>query len=82
MVDSLKKPELKEELRSGVKAPAKDTILTPRFYTTDFDEMAAMDISVNEDELEAILQDLRDDFNRRHCIRGEEFNQSWDWLDD
>ena len=82
MVDSLKKPELKEELRSGVKAPAKDTILTPRFYTTDFDEMAAMDISVNEDELEAILQELREDYNRRHFIRGEEFNQSWDWLDD
>ncbi|MEM1281072.1 MAG: magnesium-protoporphyrin IX monomethyl ester (oxidative) cyclase [Cyanobacteria bacterium P01_H01_bin.152] len=82
MVDSLKKPELKEELRSGVKAPAKDTILTPRFYTTDFDEMAAMDISVNEDELQAILQELREDYNRRHFIRGEEFNQSWDCLDD
>ena len=35
MVDSLKKPEF-QEIRPGVKTPAKETILTPRFYTTDF----------------------------------------------
>jgi hypothetical protein len=36
------------------------TLLNPRFYTTDFDEMAAMDISINEDELLAILPRRRD----------------------
>ncbi|MGF1457638.1 MAG: magnesium-protoporphyrin IX monomethyl ester (oxidative) cyclase [Leptolyngbyaceae cyanobacterium] len=80
MVDSLKKPEL-EEIRPGVKAPAKDTILTPRFYTTDFDEMSQMDISVNEDEMLAILQEFREDYNRHHFIRDEEFEQSWEHID-
>jgi len=80
MVDSLKKPEL-QEIRPGVKAPAKDTILTPRFYTTDFDEMAKMDISVNEDELRAILEEFRADYNRHHFIRDEEFEQSWEHID-
>ncbi|MBF2078302.1 MAG: magnesium-protoporphyrin IX monomethyl ester (oxidative) cyclase [Synechococcales cyanobacterium T60_A2020_003] len=80
MVDSLKKPEF-QEMRPGVKSPAKETILTPRFYTTDFEEMAAMDISVNEDELNAILEEFRADYNRHHFVRDEEFQQSWDHID-
>lgn len=80
MVDSLKKPAF-DEIRPGVKVPAKETILTPRFYTTDFDEMAQMDISVNEDELRAILEEFRVDYNRHHFVRDAEFEQSWDHID-
>ncbi|MBR8829726.1 MAG: hypothetical protein N5P05_001322 [Chroococcopsis gigantea SAG 12.99] len=81
MVSTVKKPEF-EELRPGVKAPAKETILTPRFYTTDFAAMAKMDISPNEDELKAILEEFRTDYNRHHFVRNEEFNQSWDHFDE
>jgi magnesium-protoporphyrin IX monomethyl ester (oxidative) cyclase len=80
MVDSLKKPEF-QEIRPGVKAPAKETILTPRFYTTDFEEMAAMDLSVNEDELRAIIEEFRTDYNRHHFVRDDEFEQSWEHID-
>ena len=80
MVDSLKKPQF-EEVRPGVKVPAQETILTPRFYTTDFDEMANMDISLNEEELQAILEEFRVDYNRHHFVRDEEFNRSWDNID-
>ncbi|MBD3880509.1 magnesium-protoporphyrin IX monomethyl ester (oxidative) cyclase [Phormidium tenue FACHB-886] len=80
MVDSLKKADI-QELRPGVKVPTEDTILTPRFYTTDFEEMANMDISVNEDELLAILEEFRADYNRHHFVRSEEFQQSWDHID-
>jgi magnesium-protoporphyrin IX monomethyl ester (oxidative) cyclase len=80
MVDSLKKPNF-EEMRPGVKVPAKETILTPRFYTTDFEEMAQMDLSANEDELLAILEEFRADYNRHHFIRDAEFDQSWDGID-
>ena len=80
MVDSLKKPSF-EELRPGVKVPAKETLLTPRFYTTDFDEMARMDLSPNEDELRAILEEFRTDYNRHHFVRDAEFEQSWDHID-
>ena len=44
MVESLKKSG-SDELRPGVKIPAQETLLTPRFYTTDFDEMAHKEIS-------------------------------------
>lgn len=80
MVNTLNKPAF-EEIRPGVKAPAKDTLLTPRFYTTDFEAMAKMDISPNQDELLAILEEFRADYNRHHFVRDEEFNQSWEHLD-
>ncbi|MES1026328.1 magnesium-protoporphyrin IX monomethyl ester (oxidative) cyclase [Gloeocapsa sp. BRSZ] len=81
MVDSLKKPAEFAEMRPGVKIPAKETLLTPRFYTTDFDEMARMDLSVNEEELTALLEEFRTDYNRHHFVRDAEFEQSWEHID-
>ncbi len=63
------------------KDPAKETILTPRFYTTDFDEMAKMDLSINEEELEAICEEFRKDYNRHHFVRNSEFEGAADKLD-
>ena len=80
MVNTLQKPEF-DELRPGIKVPAKETILTPRFYTTDFDAVANMDISVNEEELKAILEEFRTDYNRYHFVRRGEFAQSWEHID-
>ncbi len=80
MVNTVEKPSF-EEIKPGVKVPAKETILTPRFYTTDFDAMAKMDIAVNEDELLAILEEFRADYNRNHFVRDEEFEKSWDHID-
>jgi magnesium-protoporphyrin IX monomethyl ester (oxidative) cyclase len=65
----------------AIKAPVKDTILTPRFYTTDFDAMAAMDLRPNEAELEAICEEFRKDYNRHHFVRNEEFIGAADKLD-
>ncbi|MDM7959825.1 MAG: magnesium-protoporphyrin IX monomethyl ester (oxidative) cyclase [Synechococcus sp. WH 8007] len=65
----------------AIKDPVKDTILTPRFYTTDFEAMAAMDLSPNADELEAICEEFRKDYNRHHFVRNEEFEGAADKLD-
>lgn len=80
MVQTAEKPAF-QELRPGIKAPAKETILTPRFYTTDFDEIEKMDLSVNEAEVLAILEEFRTDYNRHHFVRDAEFEQSWDHMD-
>uniref|UniRef100_A0A173G037 Probable magnesium-protoporphyrin IX monomethyl ester [oxidative] cyclase n=1 Tax=Gastroclonium compressum TaxID=1852973 RepID=A0A173G037_GASCM len=58
-----------------------ETLLTPRFYTTNFEEMASLDISLNIEEFDALLQEFRADYNRQHFIRDEEFEQSWKSLD-
>ena len=65
----------------AIKDPVKDTILTPRFYTTDFEAMAAMDLRPNVAELEAICEEFRKDYNRHHFVRNEEFDGAADKLD-
>uniref|UniRef100_A0A1Z1MS51 Magnesium-protoporphyrin IX monomethyl ester [oxidative] cyclase n=1 Tax=Kapraunia schneideri TaxID=717899 RepID=A0A1Z1MS51_9FLOR len=59
----------------------QETLLTPRFYTTDFNEMSNLDISSNTEEFEALLQEFRADYNKQHFIRDEDFNKSWGNLD-
>ena len=80
MVSTANKPTF-EEMRPGVKVPAKETILTPRFYTTDFEAMAELDLSHNEEELRAILEEFRADYNRDHFTRDEEFDRDWGQID-
>ncbi|BAZ15502.1 magnesium-protoporphyrin IX monomethyl ester aerobic oxidative cyclase [Calothrix sp. NIES-4071] len=69
------------KLKSGVKAPVQETLLTPRFYTTDFEKVAQMDLSADDKELRAVIQELKADYNRHHFVRDEEFKQSWEHID-
>lgn len=80
MVNSIQAPE-PDVLRLGIKAPVKETLLTPRFYTTDFEAMAQMDISAQKPELLAILEELRSDYNQKHFVRDREFEQTWEHID-
>lgn len=65
-----------------VKTSTEETLLSPRFYTTDFDAIANMDISDQEEELKAMIEEMKTDYNRYHFVRDEEFKQSWDHLDE
>ena len=60
---------------------SKETLLTPRFYTTDFREMSQINISNNQEEFKALLEEFRSDYNQQHFIRDSKFNQSWEELD-
>jgi magnesium-protoporphyrin IX monomethyl ester (oxidative) cyclase len=73
MVNTLPKPE--------IKTPSKETVLTPRFYTTDFETAANLDLSAQETELKAMLAEMRTDYNRHHFVRDEVFNQSWEHIE-
>jgi len=63
------------------KEPSKETLLTPRFYTTDFEEMSKIDVSSNIEEVQAILDEFRADYNQQHFIRDKEFIMNWDRFD-
>jgi magnesium-protoporphyrin IX monomethyl ester (oxidative) cyclase len=56
----------------------KETILTPRFYTTDFEAIGKMSLGDREADFRAILEEFRADYNRHHFVRGEEFSQDWE----
>uniref|UniRef100_A0A1Z1M7N8 Magnesium-protoporphyrin IX monomethyl ester [oxidative] cyclase n=1 Tax=Bostrychia simpliciuscula TaxID=324754 RepID=A0A1Z1M7N8_9FLOR len=72
---------MQSKIENSNTAKIKETLLTPRFYTTDFNEMAKLDISLNMEEFEALLKEFRADYNRKHFIRDEEFDQSWNHFD-
>lgn len=63
------------------KQTTKETLLTPRFYTTDFEAMGKLNIQSNKEEFEALLEEFRADYNRQHFIRDQEFEQEWGKLD-
>ena len=64
------------------KQTTEETLLSPRFYTTDFDAIANMDISSQEEELKAMIAEMKTDYNRYHFVRDEEFKQSWLHIDE
>lgn len=64
------------------KTAVKETLLTPRFYTTDFDAIAQMDLSSQEEELKAMIAEMKNDYNRNHFVRDEDFEQDWSNIDD
>ena len=64
------------------KDAGKETLLTPRFYTTNFKEISELDISENKEEIEAIVEEFRIDYNRDHFIRDKEFLTKWDYFDE
>ncbi len=53
----------------------RDTVLTPRFYTTNFAEMDRLDIAPVRAEWDMLMDELRRDTNKGHFVRTDEFAQ-------
>lgn len=65
--------------RSGIslaatRAAQEDTILNPRFYTTDFEELDRVDVSSVRAQWDELIAELRSDPNKRHFVRNADFD--------
>lgn len=54
-----------------------NTLLTPRFYTTDFDELDSIDVTPVREEWDKLIAQMESDPNKGHFKK----NEDWDHVD-
>ena len=60
----------------------QDTLLTPRFYTTDFEELDAIDVSHIRDEWDPLIDRMVSDPNKGHFKKNADWDEvDWDGMD-
>jgi len=62
---------------TATKVAMQNTLLTPRFYTTDFDEMDAIDVTPVRKDWDALIAEMQADPNKGHFKK----NADWDTVD-
>ncbi|MEY8841957.1 magnesium-protoporphyrin IX monomethyl ester (oxidative) cyclase, partial [Cribrihabitans sp. XS_ASV171] len=60
----------------------QNTLLTPRFYTTDFDEMDAIDVTPVRRDWDELIDEMVSDPNKGHFKKNEDWDHvDWDGMD-
>ena len=62
------------EVNETTRMAQANTVLAPRFYTTDFAAMNGLDITPVKAEWDELMAEFARDTNRGHFIRTDEFN--------
>jgi magnesium-protoporphyrin IX monomethyl ester (oxidative) cyclase len=60
----------------STRKASTESVLTPRFYTTDMQAIDQMDITPVAAQWEKLMQEFRQDTNRRHFQRDDSFTQA------
>ena len=56
------------------KLAQRDTVLSPRFYTTDFDAMDKLDVTPVRAEWDELMAEFARDVNKSHFVRNADFD--------
>ncbi|MGA0806814.1 MAG: magnesium-protoporphyrin IX monomethyl ester (oxidative) cyclase [Pseudohongiellaceae bacterium] len=68
--------------QSATAVAMQNTLLTPRFYTTNFDELDAVDVSPVREEWDVLIARMQSDPNRGHFKKSENWDQTdWDAME-
>ncbi|MEM6640634.1 MAG: magnesium-protoporphyrin IX monomethyl ester (oxidative) cyclase [Pseudomonadota bacterium] len=60
----------------------QNTLLTPRFYTTDFDALDAIDVSPVREEWDQLIARMKSDPNKGHFRKNEDWDRiDWDGME-
>lgn len=62
-------------INNSTRKANTETLLTPRFYTTDFDAMDRLDVDSVRADWDALMNEFRSDGNRNHFKRDEDFEK-------
>ena len=62
-----------DQLADTQRMATETTLLNPRFYTTDFDEMDRLDVTPVREEWDALIAEMKSDPNKGH------FKKTADW---
>ena len=74
-MDALTDPRPDHLINDTTRLAQANTVLAPRFYTTDFAAMDRLDVSAVQAEWDDLMAEFARDTNRGHFIRNDEFNR-------
>ncbi|MDG1375854.1 MAG: magnesium-protoporphyrin IX monomethyl ester (oxidative) cyclase [Yoonia sp.] len=77
--DALDGPEMTSEMATEVAM--QNTLLTPRFYTTDFAEMDAIDVTPVRKDWDALIARMKADPNKGHFRKNDEWQANWEGME-
>lgn len=74
--------EARQIVSETTEMAATTTLLDPRFYTTDFDEMDRIDVTPVREEWDRLLSEMKADPRRSHFKKTEDWDEvDWDGME-
>jgi magnesium-protoporphyrin IX monomethyl ester (oxidative) cyclase len=74
------KPARERVINESTRLAQENTVLSPRFYTTDFEAMDRLDVSGVRAEWDGLIAEMRADPNKGHFVRNADWQVDLDRL--